>query len=58
MSDVVHSVNMMVAIALVGVCVKPYWTFNYDDWNPNPVVHSHISTESECDDSGDKKLEK
>ncbi len=58
MSDIVWSVNIMIALLLVGVCVTLYWIFKYDDWNPNPVVHSHISTESECDDSGDKKLEK
>ena len=38
MSEVVHSVNIMVAILLVGVCVTIYWIFKYDDWNPNPVV--------------------
>jgi len=32
MSDVVHSVNIMVAILLVGVCVTLYWIFKYDDW--------------------------
>ena len=58
MSDVVWSVNIMVALLLVLVCVTLYWIFNYDDWNPNPVIHSHIPTESECDDSGDKKLAK
>ena len=58
MSDVVWSVNIMVALLLVLVCVTLYWIFKYDDWNPNPVVHSDLSTESECDDSGDTKLEK
>ena len=38
MSEVVHSVNIMIAILLVGVCVTIYWIFKYDDWNPNPVV--------------------
>ena len=56
MSEVVHSVNIMLAILLVGVCVTIYWIFKYDDWNPNPVVHSDISLESERMDSGDKKL--
>ena len=38
MSEVVHSVNIMIAILLVGVGVTLYWIFKYDDWNPNPVV--------------------
>ena len=53
MSDVVHSVNIMVAILLVGVCVTLYWIFNYDDWNPNPIIDNHVS---QSDDSGDKEL--
>jgi len=57
MSEVVHSVNIMIAILLVGVCVTIYWIFKYDDWNPNPIVHSDLSSESEHNDSGDKKLE-
>ena len=57
MGEVTHSVNIMIAILLVGVCVTIYWIFKYDDWNPNPVTHSDISIQSECDDSGDEKLE-
>ena len=38
MSEVVHSVNIMIAILLVGVCVTIYWIFKYDDWNPNPII--------------------
>ena len=38
MSEVVHSVNIMIAILLVGVCVTIYWVFKYDDWNPNPIT--------------------
>tara|TARA_Y100001938_G_scaffold48085_1_gene67008 strand:- start:327 stop:503 length:177 start_codon:yes stop_codon:yes gene_type:complete len=57
LSEVVHSVNIMIAILLVGVCVTIYWIFKYDDWNPNPVVHSDLSSESKHNDSGDKKLE-
>jgi len=56
MSEVVHSVNIMLAILLVGVCVTLYWIFKYDDWNPNPIIHSDISIESERMDSGDEKL--
>ena len=40
MSEVVHSVNIMIAILLVGVCVTIYWVFKYDDWNPNPITNS------------------
>ena len=57
MSEVVQSVNIMIAILLVGVCITIYWIFKYDDWNPNPVTHCDISIHSECDDSGDEKLE-
>ena len=56
MSDVVHSVNIMVAILLVGVCVTLYWIFNYDDWNPNPVIHSDFPTERGTDNSGSEEL--
>ena len=57
MSEVVHSVNIMIAILLVAVCVTIYWIFKYDDWNPNPSVNSHVSTERESPHSGDEKLE-
>ena len=57
MSDIVWSVNIMVALLLVLVCVTLYWIFKYDEWYPNDNVHSHISPESEHGDSGDEKLE-
>ena len=57
MSEVVHSVNIMIAILLVGVCVTIYWIFKYDDWNPNPVTTSHIPVKYESDDSGREELE-
>ena len=53
MSEVVHSVNIMIAILLVGVCVTIYWVFKYDDWKPNPITNNHVS---QSDDSGDKEL--
>ena len=56
MSEVVQSVNIMIAILLVGVCVTIYWIFKYDDWNPNPVVHSNLTPERGADDSGRKEL--
>ena len=37
MSEVVWSINIMLAILLIGVCVTIYWIFKYDDWNPNPL---------------------
>ena len=55
-SDVVWSINIMLALLLIGVCVTIYWIFKYDDWNPNPVVHSDISDESQRMDSGDEEL--
>ena len=47
MSEVVHSVNIMIAILLVGVCVTIYWIFKYDDWNPNPLITDDESSESD-----------
>ena len=56
MSDVVWSINIMIGLLLIGVCVTLYWIFKYDEWYPNDIVHSHISNESESDDSGSKEL--
>ena len=56
MSEVVHSVNIMIAILLVGVCVTIYWIFKYDDWYPNPSTHSYITTERGSDDRGRQEL--
>jgi hypothetical protein len=53
MSEVVHSVNIMIAILLVGVCVTIYWVFKYDDWNPNPITNSEHSRSV---DTGHKEL--
>ena len=52
-SDVVWSINIMVALLLVLVSVTIYWIFKYDDWNPNPSTHNHVS---EPDGSGLKEL--
>ena len=35
MSDVVHSVNIMIAILLVTVGIAIYYIFMYDTWYPN-----------------------
>ena len=56
-SDVVWSINIMLALLLVAVGVSIYWIFKYDDWNPNPSVNSHITPEYESHHSGDEKLE-
>jgi len=53
MSEVVWSINILLAILLVGVCVTIYWIFKYDDWNPNPVTDIHVP---ESDGSGHKEL--
>ncbi len=35
MGEVVHSVNIMIAILLVGVCIVIYYIFKYDEFWPN-----------------------
>ena len=52
MSEVVHSVNIMLAILLVGVCVTIYWIFKYDDWYPNPITDSQHSRSVDSGDEG------
>ena len=56
MSDVVWAINIMIGLLLIGVCVTLYWIFKYDDWNPNPVVHSNLPPERGTDDSGSEEL--
>ena len=55
-SDVVWSINIMLAILLIGVCITIYWIFKYDEWYPNDDVHSHVPSESEYSNSGDEEL--
>jgi len=43
MSNIVWSINIMLALLLVGVGIVIYWIFKYDDWNPNPVIDEHYS---------------
>ena len=52
-SEVVHSVNIMIALLLVGVSVTIYWIFKYDDWHPNTIDHSN---QSQSDDTGSEEL--
>ena len=54
--EVVWSINIMLAVLLVGVCVTIYWIFKYDDWYPNPITHNDISTESQHNDTGVQEL--
>ena len=53
MSEVVWSINIMLALLLVAVGVSIYWIFKYDDWNPNPITHNHVP---ESDGSGHEEL--
>ena len=42
MSEVVHSVNIMIAILLVAVGIAIYYIFMYDTWYPNDgTEHGH-----------------
>ena len=50
MHDVVHSVNIMIAILLVAVSLTIYYIFMYDTWYPNEQV-------SEDSDLGDTSRE-
>ena len=52
MSEVVHSVNIMIAILLVGVGITIYWIFKYDDWNPNPITTDEHTSASISDSRG------
>ena len=50
MSQVVHSVNIMIAILLVAVGVAIYYIFMYDTWYPN---EQRIENSSLRDASGE-----
>ena len=43
MSQVVHSVNIMIAILLVAVSLTIYYIFMYDTWYPNEQVSADSS---------------
>ena len=43
MSEVVHSVNIMIAILLVAVGIAIYYIFMYDTWYPNEQVSEDSS---------------
>ena len=42
-SEVVHSVNIMIAILLVSVGIAIYYIFMYDTWYPNEQRSEHSS---------------
>ena len=54
-SEVVQSVNIMIGLLLIGVCVTLYWIFKYDEWYPNDIA-SHVPPEHGSNDSGHKEL--
>ena len=44
MSDVVRSINIMIAILLLAVAYVIYWIFMYDSWYPNSIIaDTHLS---------------
>ena len=43
-SEVVHSVNIMIAILLVAVSLTIYYIFMYDTWYPNEQRREDSST--------------
>ena len=53
MSDVVWSINIMLALLLSAVGVSIYWIFKYDDWNPNPITINEHTSASMADSRGD-----
>ena len=46
MSNVVHSVNIMIAILLVAVGIAIYYIFMYDTWYPNEQGENIEGSES------------
>ena len=45
MGEVVHSVNIMIAILLVGVCIVIYYIFKYDEFWPNGSDDTTVTEE-------------
>jgi len=52
MHDVVHSVNIMIAILLVAVSLTIYYIFMYDTWYPNEQVSADSSLRDESTEIG------
>ena len=55
-SDVVWSINIIIAILLIAVGIVIFWIFKYDERYPNPIIHHDISIESEHTDTGVQDL--
>ena len=53
MSDIVWSINIMLALLLVGVGVTIYWIFTYDEKNPNPITVVEHTSASMADSGRD-----
>jgi hypothetical protein len=49
---VIWSINIMLALLLVGVGVSIYWIFKYDDWYPNPIIDDTDSRTMDPKDEG------
>ena len=43
MGEVVWSINILLAILLIGVCLTIYYIFMYDTWYPNEQVGADSS---------------
>ncbi len=48
MGEVVWSINILLAILLIGVCLTIYYIFMYDTWYPN----EQVSEDSNLGDAG------
>ena len=51
MSEVVWSINIMIAILLVAVAYVIYWIFKYDDWNETTVEEELLQLPSDESES-------
>jgi hypothetical protein len=51
MSEVVWSINIMIAILLIAVGIVIYWIFKYDDWNETTVEEELLQLPSDESES-------
>ena len=51
MSEVVWSINIMIAILLIAVGIVIYWIFKYDDWNETTVEEELLQFPSDESES-------
>ena len=52
MGEVVWSINILLAILLIGVCLTIYYIFMYDTWYPNEQVSADSSLGDESAEIG------